>query len=98
MKGVIEALKEEITTMKQQIHGLIELCNQQRDYSRRNNICISGLEERRNGETWEQKAAAVSSLLNDKLQLSVVSLERAHWVGQQRDNKPTHSDALYSLL
>ena len=59
----------------------------QEDYSRRKNLRISGLEERVN-ETWEQTSAAVASLLESKLQLPGVVLERAHRVGPRSDAKP----------
>lgn len=59
----------------------------QEDYSRRKNLRISGLEEKGN-ETWEQTSAAVASLLQSKLQLPGVVLERAHRVGPHRDSKP----------
>ncbi|KAK7084614.1 hypothetical protein SK128_005408, partial [Halocaridina rubra] len=54
----------------------------------RNNIQLSGVEERRDGETWEQTATVVSALLAYKLQLEGMTLERAHRVGQLRDDKP----------
>lgn len=59
----------------------------QEDYSRRKNLRISGLEEQQN-ETWEQTATAVTSLLESKLQLPGIVLERAHRVGPRQDTKP----------
>ena len=56
--------------------------NYQEDYSRRNNIRISGIRELPNGETWEQTAEQVSNLLKDKLQLPAMKLERANRVRQ----------------
>ena len=55
------------------------------DYGRRNNIRITGMEERSGGETWEQTVAMVLSLLDDKMQLPGLELERDHRVEQRRD-------------
>ena len=65
------------------------------DYGRRN-IRITGMEERRGGETWEQTAAMVLSLLDDKMQLPGLELERAHRVGQRRDARPRPIVACFS--
>lgn len=83
-------MKEKNTTIEKltlKVKDLDERVIYQEDYSRRNNLRISGLEERPN-ETWEQTSAAVTSLLETKLQLPGVVLERAHRVGPHRDDKP----------
>ncbi|KAK4309590.1 hypothetical protein Pmani_018787 [Petrolisthes manimaculis] len=54
--------------------------NYQEDYNRRNNIRITGLQEQP-GETWEETAITVSKLLEDKLQLPSMNIERAHRTG-----------------
>lgn len=59
---------------------LVQRLNYQDDYSRRNNLRITGLYETA-GESWEQTAALVSSLLQNKLELPPMDLERAHRVG-----------------
>ncbi|KAK7075674.1 hypothetical protein SK128_011756, partial [Halocaridina rubra] len=54
----------------------------------RNNIRLSGVEERRDGETWEQTSTMVSALIADKLQPEDMTLERAQRVGPLRGDKP----------
>lgn len=49
---------------------------------------ISGMEERERNETWEQTSAAVASLLENKMQMPGVDLERGHRVGLRPDDKP----------
>ena len=44
--------------------------------------------EERGQETWEQTATAVTSLLEDKMELPGLVLERAHRVGPHRVDKP----------
>lgn len=46
------------------------------------------MEEKEGGETWEQTAASVISLIEKKIQIPGVVLERAHRVGQRRDARP----------
>ena len=70
------------------IMDLEERFNYQEDYSRRNNLCISGLEEPLNNETWEQTSARVSELFLNKLQLPIMNLERAHRVGPVSMSRP----------
>lgn len=82
-----DKLIQQIETSKLQVHELEEKVTYQEDYSRRKNLRISGLNER-GDETWEQTAAAVTSLLETKLQLPGVVLERAHRVGPRRDDRP----------
>ena len=67
------------------IKELGDRANYQEDYNRRNNLQITGVEEQAEGETWEQTAIIVNKLLEDKLQLPNIQLERAHRVGK-RDN------------
>ena len=55
------------------IMDLVERFNYQEDYSRRNNLRISGLEEPLNNETWEQTSARVSELFLNKLQLPIMN-------------------------
>lgn len=62
--------------------------NYQEDYSRRNNLRISGLEEPQNNETWEQTTTRVSELFINKLQLPAMNLERAHRVGPASSSRP----------
>lgn len=79
--------KTEIENLTHKVKDLEEKVIYQEDYSRRKNLRISGLEEQ-GDETWEQTSAAVASLLEKKLQLPGVILERAHRVGPRQDAKP----------
>ncbi len=88
VKKKIDTLTHHTESLQQQIKSMEERINQQKDYSRRNNIRISGVAEPESGETLEQTAVMVSSLLADKLELPGVELERAHRVGQHRDDRP----------
>ncbi|KAK3887035.1 hypothetical protein Pcinc_008800 [Petrolisthes cinctipes] len=72
-KDTIEVLKIRVVEMEQRQ-------NYQEDYNRRNNIRITGLQEQP-GETWEETAITVSKLLEDKLQLPSMKIERAHHTG-----------------
>ncbi len=67
--------------LKSQIKDLEQRQNYQEDYNRRNNLRISGIEEKL-GETWEETAIAVSKLIEEKLQLPAVKLEHAHRTGR----------------
>lgn len=89
-KVKIEKLNEQIDTYNTKIKELEDRLNYQEDYSRRNNVRISGVEERGASETWEQTAAAVTSLLEEKMQLPGLVVERAHRVGMRRDDRPRH--------
>lgn len=73
--------KTTIDGLKRNIEELERRLNYQEDYNRRNNIRISGFQEKPGGETWEETAQAVSKLLEDKLQLPPMKLERAHRTG-----------------
>lgn len=79
-KTVIEKLVLKVKDLEDKV-------TYQEDYSRRKNLRITGLEEQ-SSETWEQTTAAVTSLLESKLQLPGVILERAHRIGPLRDSKP----------
>lgn len=69
-----------IGVLKSQIKGLEERQNYQEDYNRRNNLRISGIKEKP-GETWKETATTISKLIEEKLQLPAVKLERAHRTG-----------------
>ena len=84
----INHLHEEVEASNKKNKELEDRINHQEDYSRRKNIRISGMEEMGGNETWEQTAAAVKTLLEDKMQLSDLVLERAHRVGLRREGKP----------
>ena len=63
-----------------------ERCNYNEDHSRRNNLRIVGGEEQHD-ETWEQTAIQVSKLLESKLELPNIHLERAHRVRRRFDQR-----------
>lgn len=95
LKGEVKTLRKSETVNRSTIDELQtrvesseQRMNYQEDYNRRNNIRISGLNESPNGETWEQTADLVSTLLGDKLQLPSVKLERAHRVGLSGSSAP----------
>ncbi|KAK3876681.1 hypothetical protein Pcinc_018560 [Petrolisthes cinctipes] len=87
-KEVANGMKEDLQASKKLVMELEERCNHQEDHSRRNNLQIVGMEERPEGETWEQTAVLVSKLLEDKLELPNLQMERARRVGQ-RSNQLT---------
>ena len=84
----IEDLNDKLKASGVHVKDLYERCNYQEDYNRRNNLQISGIEESRAGETWEQSATIVSKLLEEKLQLPNIQLERTHRVGRGGDLRP----------
>ncbi|XP_065640541.1 uncharacterized protein LOC136073104 [Hydra vulgaris] len=56
--------------------------------SRRNNLRIDGLKESP-GESWEDCEKEVKKFFNNQLKISKeVVIERAHRIGQKKDNKP----------
>ncbi|MPC74188.1 hypothetical protein E2C01_068538 [Portunus trituberculatus] len=71
LKSIILELETSVENLKQRV-------NYQEDYNRRKNIRITGLSESRNGDTWEQTVIEVSTLLQNKLQLPPMKIERAH--------------------
>lgn len=85
-EAVIKQLNEDLLVSDSVIKGLEERCNYQEDYSRRKNLKINGIEEA-DRETWEQSTARVSKLLEERLQLPNIELERVHRVGQRHNNQ-----------
>ena len=85
----IRKLEDDLQVKSSKIKELEDKSTYQEDYSRRNNLQITGLEEQP-GETWEQTANQVKHLIENKLQLPRMELERAHRVGQrrERDSRP----------
>ncbi|KAK3892984.1 hypothetical protein Pcinc_003163 [Petrolisthes cinctipes] len=86
-------MKEDLQASNKLVMELEERCNYLEDHSRRNNLQIVGLEERPEGETWEQTAVPVSKLLKNKLELPNLQMERAHrtkLVIKQRMSAPQH--------
>lgn len=74
-KDIIQSLKEKVCELEQR-------SNYQEDYNRRCNLRFSGVPEQREGETWEVTVNKVTKLLQDKLQLPAMKIERAHRTGQ----------------
>ena len=83
-----KVLHEDLKMKEEKICTLEKRTNYMEDYSRRSNLQIAGMEERQGGETWEQTAVAVSGLLENKLGLPNIDLERAHRVGQRLLHRP----------
>lgn len=89
LKSEVMVLRKSDTDNKKTIDGLnlrIEelekRANYQEDYNRRNNLRISGMQEQPGAsETWEETARSVTKLLEDKLQLPSMKIERAHRTG-----------------
>lgn len=84
----IKSLTVDLGSSSKTVSELEDRCNYQEDYSRRNNLQIVGLDENQGGETWEQTASKVSKLLEEKLELPGVQMERAHRVGRGMDRGP----------
>ncbi|KAG0720477.1 Spermatogenesis-associated protein 5-like protein 1 [Chionoecetes opilio] len=82
-----ETLSEKLEGSETLIKDLEDRCNYQEDYNRRNNLQFLGMVGRQGGDTWEQAAVLVSKLLEEKLQLPDIQLERAHRVGQRLDHR-----------
>ena len=82
----ISNLKDDLQARTLKIQELEERSTYQEDYSRRKNLQITGLREQP-GENWEHTAELVNELIEDKLQLPKMELERAHRVGQRREQE-----------
>ncbi|KAK4309830.1 hypothetical protein Pmani_018562 [Petrolisthes manimaculis] len=79
--------KTTIEIMKSQIVELERRTNYQEDYNRRNNLRFTGIQEQPSGESWEETAQIVTKLLEDKLQVPTMKLERAHRTGQANPSR-----------
>lgn len=79
----IKKLQEDLQGSKVRVKELEDRADYIEDYSRRNNLQVIGIEEHTVTETWEQTAVKVSKLLEEKLQLPNIELERAHRVGRR---------------
>ena len=72
--------------MERKNEDLLEKVSELEDRSRRNNLRISGIEEK-GEEIWEQSEKVVTELLKEKLGLEhSMKIERAHRVGRARHN------------
>lgn len=85
-KNKIKSLTDDLQAKNDKIKELEEKSIYQEDYNRRNNLQIFGLAEEPR-ETWEKTAEEVSKLLERKLQLPRMEIERAHRIGQQREQQ-----------
>ncbi|KAK3882650.1 hypothetical protein Pcinc_012986 [Petrolisthes cinctipes] len=96
-KGLQKLNKEKqvaVEELQSRVAELNHRLNYQEGYTRRNNLRISGLKEQPVGETWEQTAVNVSKILEEKLQLPSVNLERAHRVGPAAAAASSHPRAV----
>ncbi|KAK3877388.1 hypothetical protein Pcinc_017900 [Petrolisthes cinctipes] len=85
-KVTFKKLQDDLQTREKQVDILQESCNNLEDINRRNNLQITGLDECP-GETWEQTTTKVTKLMDDKLQLHNVAIERTHRVGQHQGQR-----------
>lgn len=69
------------------VNELEHKVNYQEDYNRRKNLRFSGVQEPTN-ETWEQTAKRVTEILEEKLDLTSVQIDRAHRVGPRTTTRP----------
>ena len=76
-----------IETLKFKNDELERRTNYQEDYNRRNNLRITGIQEKAS-ETWEETAKTVGKILEEKLQLPPIKLERAHRTGPPTASGP----------
>lgn len=79
-EAAIESLQTKVSELERRL-------NYQEDYSRRNNLRITGFTEQ-DETSWEQTAGCVSKLLETKLQLPSMKIERAHRVGLNKLIQP----------
>lgn len=84
-KEKIQLLMEQLQIKTSVIKELEDKTTYLDDYNRRKNLQIVGVEED-NNESWEQTAVKVNKIVEEKLQLPKVDIERAHRVGLRRDN------------
>lgn len=80
--------KATIDFLKLKVEELERRSNYQEDYNRRNNLRITGIREQPGGETWEETAKIVSELLEEKMQLPSMKIERAHRTGPIAASRP----------
>lgn len=79
LKNLVKVLQKsdtekqvEIDNPRSTIVELQQCANYQEDYTRRNNLCITGLQEIPGGETWKQTPMTVSKLLEETPQLPLM--------------------------
>ena len=65
------------------------------DKSRRDNFRIAGLQELEN-ETWEQTEKILKSMIQEKLEIEDVNIERAHRMGNTSNSLPRTAVAKFS--
>ena len=101
-KGKNEKLKNdkqqhsnEIDELWQENEYLREKLRDIGDRSRRDNLRIDGLQEVEN-ETWEQTKKILRSMIQEKLEIEYVNVERAHRVGNTSNPSPRTEVATFS--
>lgn len=87
-----------IDNMKLQLSELEKRANYQEDYNRRLNLRFTGIEELPSGETWEETAKTITKLVEEKLQIPGVTLERAHRTGIVNHSRPRTVIARFGKL
>ena len=85
----------EIDELWQENEYLREKLRDIEDRSRRDNLRIDGLQEVEN-ETWEQTEKILKSMIQEKLEIEDVNIERAHRVGNTSNTSPRTVVAKFS--
>ena len=85
----------EIDQLRQENEYLREKLRDIEDRSRRDNLRIDGLQEVEN-ETWEQTEKILKSMIQEKLEIEDVNIERAHRVGNTSNTSPRTVVAKFS--
>lgn len=80
--------KATIDFLKLNVEELERRANYQKDYNRRKNLRISGISEQQGGETWEETAKIVSDLLECKMELLSMKMERTYRTGLITASQP----------
>jgi hypothetical protein len=83
----IKMIRENTNLLKEKIKFLIDKQRVLEDRSRRNNIRVFGICEGQN-ETWEETELQLTKLLNEKLNIKNVTIERAHRTGKASNKFP----------
>lgn len=83
----IAELQGSLQKCEKAILDLEERANYQDDHNRRMNLQFVGVEEQPGGESWEQTATLVTNLIETKLQLPKMDIERAYRVGRREEDR-----------
>ena len=96
IQGDIKTYKENTPEVKE-IGDMKEKMREMEDRSRRNNLRIDGIDEV-NGETWDDTEERVLDLLENRLQINNVRIERAHRIFRKGKNSTKPRSIIIKLL